>query len=930
MKELLVVVLILFASPRGVEAADCPDAAVVVVASVFSTLAVVFIVLGIIAFLIWKRRRDISRPEKLRPEGDSEAGSPVHLGYANPAFEKGEKDPENGGTGVPGYVACKDNPDNKQKSPIRSILDKEMAKKTWSSLPKSDLPGINRQNSVGSLDRNFSGGEPDVVSVWLTSQDFIGLGFNIAGSMRDGIYVSQVHNRGPAIESGKFKIGDRILSVTVSFENMVYEDALTILSYASPYPVNICLQKQDQMPKSRRMSTTKTNLNHPLYRSQSVDALHGIGKEPIFQPKRSLSEMRSDKRDSPKLIHVNRPILEKIVSEESNGPPVKYEPPVQSVSPVSTAEVTVHRDDSRSDVRQVLSFDKQFSVETGMPNATLDLNNVSENKKDTRLANVDRGGVDELDSSAQARQNQVPNQTDFANIFDTLTEQDKLDVIRLSYEDTFNDTSNVVEAEITPTVSNGELKSAPVKPERKKKRSSSSSSLDGDTQMSPRTSNIEEDDVMTSLLLPPSEAPPPVPEDDHEEFEADEDVITPQTKTRIISVNTDKIIFEPLSPAQLDISDASIDKTIIDRDDSSIDGDKTLVNSPERINRSPSPDEEPVQEDEIAPIRKMKGELEISPFVIVTEKEKHDVTSSVESVKVDLEAGNQKSEEFKNDDKTDDFEKEFPNLDMNLDFEADSVLFKESFPSQNTKEKDSGMSYDISVTELESMESKMREEIAKQNESKRGSGGIAFEVRDDFTNGVQQTITTKSVHRTSSYELTRNTDSPIDRLIQNDRATSMKLDTNKSSDFDDGLDWSGKRLVRSGSFSEIPQDNSIKNWTDNQTFDDDVIKEDLDSTNLKKLTRATEYKAKSKENDSDSDSRCRSLSSSSNDSSPERKSYDVTNGPDDGLGSSPDTDTLKINPTSKNELISTVPVYNENGQSITVTLNTSIDNDADC
>ena len=47
-----------------------------------------------------------------------------------------------------------------------------------------------------------------LVEVWLTSQDFIGLGFNIAGSMRDGIFVSQVHNRGPANESGKFKTGN--------------------------------------------------------------------------------------------------------------------------------------------------------------------------------------------------------------------------------------------------------------------------------------------------------------------------------------------------------------------------------------------------------------------------------------------------------------------------------------------------------------------------------------------------------------------------------------------------------------------------------------------------------------------------------------------------------------------------------------------------
>lgn len=48
---------------------------------------------------------------------------------------------------------------------------------------------------------------PEMVSVWLQSQDIIGLGFNISGNMRDGIYVSQVHNRGPAVESGKIKVG---------------------------------------------------------------------------------------------------------------------------------------------------------------------------------------------------------------------------------------------------------------------------------------------------------------------------------------------------------------------------------------------------------------------------------------------------------------------------------------------------------------------------------------------------------------------------------------------------------------------------------------------------------------------------------------------------------------------------------------------------
>lgn len=56
-----------------------------------------------------------------------------------------------------------------------------------------------------------------MVSVCLQSQDFIGLGFNIQGSIRDGIRVSQVHNRGPAIESGKIHAGK--VSFFLSFCN---------------------------------------------------------------------------------------------------------------------------------------------------------------------------------------------------------------------------------------------------------------------------------------------------------------------------------------------------------------------------------------------------------------------------------------------------------------------------------------------------------------------------------------------------------------------------------------------------------------------------------------------------------------------------------------------------------------------------------------
>lgn len=64
--------------------------------------------------------------------------------------------------------------------------------------------------------------------------------------------------------------GDRILSLTIDFRHVVQEDAMTILSYASPY--NIQLELVDgkgvigttSSPKSGR-----STLQHPLYRSSS-------------------------------------------------------------------------------------------------------------------------------------------------------------------------------------------------------------------------------------------------------------------------------------------------------------------------------------------------------------------------------------------------------------------------------------------------------------------------------------------------------------------------------------------------------------------------------------------------------------------------------------------------------------------------------------
>ncbi|XP_066982441.1 neuroblast differentiation-associated protein AHNAK-like isoform X2 [Macrobrachium rosenbergii] len=140
--------------------------------------------------------------------------------------------------------------------------------------------------------------EPWVVAVPLRGHDFTGLGFNISGNMRDGVFVKDVLHRGPASESGKISPGDRLLGLAVSTEHMVHEDALTLLSYASPYPVILLLEKHASGADKRLPSSTAGRPVHPFYRSQSIDDLTKIGKADMSRVRKAhLSGARQMKHE---------------------------------------------------------------------------------------------------------------------------------------------------------------------------------------------------------------------------------------------------------------------------------------------------------------------------------------------------------------------------------------------------------------------------------------------------------------------------------------------------------------------------------------------------------------------------------------------------------------------------------------------------------
>ncbi|CEF62950.1 PDZ domain-containing protein [Strongyloides ratti] len=76
-----------------------------------------------------------------------------------------------------------------------------------------------------------------------TSNKITKLGFSISPNDIEGIKILEVEKNGPASQSGNIFEGDCIKNLTISFENMLYEDAVKLLHYSSPYLIKLNLER---------------------------------------------------------------------------------------------------------------------------------------------------------------------------------------------------------------------------------------------------------------------------------------------------------------------------------------------------------------------------------------------------------------------------------------------------------------------------------------------------------------------------------------------------------------------------------------------------------------------------------------------------------------------------------------------------------------
>ncbi|XP_060728398.1 neuroblast differentiation-associated protein AHNAK-like isoform X2 [Tachysurus vachellii] len=132
-------------------------------------------------------------------------------------------------------------------------------------------------------------------------------GLVVTGGGKEGIFIKEVKVDSPASKHLGVKEGDQILSATVYFDNVSYEDALKILEHAQPYKMEFCLRRQVEptIPENAEIIHPKEkDQGSPTMRSQrkikkqqeriSWPKFPSFGKGPRVQFKRSHSTSEAE------------------------------------------------------------------------------------------------------------------------------------------------------------------------------------------------------------------------------------------------------------------------------------------------------------------------------------------------------------------------------------------------------------------------------------------------------------------------------------------------------------------------------------------------------------------------------------------------------------------------------------------------------------
>ncbi|XP_054861685.1 neuroblast differentiation-associated protein AHNAK-like isoform X2 [Amphiprion ocellaris] len=105
---------------------------------------------------------------------------------------------------------------------------------------------------------------PESEVIVKTAKDGCAEGLVYGGGGREGIFIKQVVPESPASKSLKVKEGDQILSATVYFDNVTYEDAIQILEHAQAYKLKLCLKRKPDITETEPVIESDVILEEEL------------------------------------------------------------------------------------------------------------------------------------------------------------------------------------------------------------------------------------------------------------------------------------------------------------------------------------------------------------------------------------------------------------------------------------------------------------------------------------------------------------------------------------------------------------------------------------------------------------------------------------------------------------------------------------------
>ncbi|XP_053687780.1 uncharacterized protein LOC128737216 [Sabethes cyaneus] len=247
--------------------------------AIFGTLLAVVFLAGLAWWLYRKGYLLKIKESQLVPEDPENKKD--EFAFDNPAFKTGD-----GTAGI-----------SKSNSPLDP---------SWTSGTKQN--SLDKRKTVDDSCINIA--TPRLVS--LRGSDFTGLGVEVYGGLKEGIFVKKVMPQGPA--AGSVNTADRITSLTIDFRHIALEDAMTILSYASPYNVQLECVSGEKIPPTQSPKPGHQPLSHPMVRSSSQSDMNTIernSRKKMFPGEDASSTLKMEQNSGPPSLNKVLPTVHK-------------------------------------------------------------------------------------------------------------------------------------------------------------------------------------------------------------------------------------------------------------------------------------------------------------------------------------------------------------------------------------------------------------------------------------------------------------------------------------------------------------------------------------------------------------------------------------------------------------------------------------------